>query len=103
MEDLKDKLNTIWADIEHIHATANEDECTDIDYESQNCIGNLMMLEYNINRSIGKLPFAEKKPRYMESKFATARRISSEKVWGVKEIAERKEQEISKISAWLFE
>lgn len=103
LEDLKDKLNTIWADIEHIHATANEDECTDIDYESQNCIGNLMMLEYDINRSIGKLPFAEKKLRYIESKFATARKISGKEVWGEREIAERKKQEISKISAWLFE
>ena len=66
-------------DIEHIHANANEDEGNDINDDLQNSIGNLMLLEADINRSIGCLPFCEKKERsdggkcYQDSNYATVK------------------------------
>jgi len=107
LEDFINKFeNSI--DIEHIHASANKEECSDIEYDLQNSIGNLMVLEYNINRSIGKLPFNEKKERsgkklcYKDSIFATVKKISESADWGIEEIKQRKESEINRISKFLF-
>jgi hypothetical protein len=67
-----------------------------------------MVLEYNINRSIGKLPFNEKKERsgkklcYKDSIFATVKKISESADWGIEEIKQRKESEINRISKFLF-
>ena len=95
-------------DIEHIHANANTDEGADIDETLQNGIGNLMLLEPDINRSISNLPFREKtnradgKPCYKDSRFASARKVMQNKTWGKEEIIKRKEDEIRKISEFLF-
>ncbi len=95
-------------DIEHIHANANEDEANDVDDELQNGIGNLMLLEYDINRSIGCLPFNEKKQRsdgklcYKDSCYATVKKIRTYENWGLCEIEQRRKEEIEKISKYLF-
>lgn len=96
-------------DIEHIHANANDKECGNIDDSIQNSIGNLMVLEYDINRSIGCLPFKEKVNRsdgklcYRDSKFATVKKIMNYDVWTIQEIETRRKEEIDKIMNYLFE
>lgn len=81
--DIDRKLFKTSFDLEHIHATANDQECENISPMLQNSIGNLMLLEYDINRSIGKIPFGEKKERakgrrcYQDSGYATVVKIRS--------------------------
>lgn len=93
-------------DIEHIHA--NGEECDDNTYELQNSIGNLMVLEYDINRSIGCLPFVEKVSRtseglcYKNSKYAVVKNIMTNEHWQLKDIAERRKREIERISKFIF-
>ena len=106
--DVLQKLYSSDFDIEHIHANANEDEGNDINEELQNSIGNLMILEYDINRSIGCLPFCEKKERsdgekcYKESNYATVKKIRNYSNWGLHEVEQRRNNEIKKISDFLF-
>ena len=107
LEELKNLLNGGF-DIEHIHANANENEGQDIDYSLQNSIGNLMLLEYDINRSIGCLPFKDKVNRtdgklcYKDSNYATVKKIMSHELWSLEEVIKRREEEIQKISQFLF-
>lgn len=106
--DVLQKLYSNGFDIEHIHANANEDEGNDINEELQNSIGNLMLLEYDINRSIGCLPFNEKKERsdggicYKNSNYATVKKIRNYSSWGLHEVELRRKEEIKKISDFLF-
>lgn len=96
-------------DIEHIHANGNEEEGLDIDEELQNGIGNLMLLEYDINRSIGSLPFREKVNRqdgklcYKDSKYATVKKIRTFKKWELEEVKQRRKEEIERICNFLFD
>lgn len=105
--DIDRKLFKTSFDLEHIHATANDQECENISPMLQNSIGNLMLLEYDINRSIGKIPFGEKKERakgrrcYQDSGYATVVKIRSKSSWGIEEIEERKKNEIYKIASFL--
>ena len=64
IENLKCRLSWDF-DVEHIHAT--EDYSVDVDEGLQNSIGNLMLLESSINRSIGKKPFNEKVEHYKKA------------------------------------
>lgn len=95
-------------DVEHIHANANEEEGMDIDDSLQNSIGNLMLLEPDINRSIGCLPFREKVNRtdkklcYRDSKYATVKKIMNNKEWGLSNVINRRNEEIERISSFLF-
>lgn len=106
--DVLQKLYSSDFDIEHIHANANKDEGNDINEELQNSIGNLMLLEYDINRSIGRLPFNEKKERsdggicYKDSNYATVKRIRNYSSWGLLEVEQRRNKEIERISDFLF-
>jgi len=106
-----EKLENLYGDgfdIEHIHANANEKEGEDIDENLQNSIGNLMLLEYDINRSIGCLPFKEKKNRseggkcYKDSEYATVKRISLFDDWGLQQVENRHKEEVEKIANFLF-
>ena len=107
LDKLKNLLNGEF-DIEHIHANANEKEGQDIDYSLQNSIGNLMLLEYDINRSIGCLPFNEKvnrndgKPCYKDSKYATVKKIMKYDKWSHEAVSKRRAEEIHKIAHFLF-
>ena len=106
-----EKLKSLYEDcfdIEHIHANANDKEGKDIDEDLQNSIGNLMLLEFDINRSIGCLPFKEKKDRsdgglcYKDSKYATVKRIRLYEDWGLQEVMQRRKKEIERLSDYLF-
>ena len=96
-------------DIEHIHANANEEEGTDIPVDLQNSIGNLMLLEYDINRSIGCIPFREKVDRstgekcYKDSNYATVKKICKQTDWLLPNVIQRREEEIDKIAHFLFD
>ena len=108
ISDIDTKLFGTSFDLEHIHATANDQECENISPKLQNSIGNLMMLEYDINRSIGKIPFSEKKERgkdrkcYQDSIYTTVKEIRENyQEWGIVQIEDRKKKEIEKIASFL--
>ena len=96
-------------DIEHIHANADEKEWSD--YDLQNSIGNLCMLESDINRSIGNKSFSDKKQSskddgmdYMHSKYATIRELAKhQNKWSERDALHRLEKESNRIFNFLFE
>ena len=90
IENLKCRLSWDF-DVEHIHAT--EDYSVDVDEGLQNSIGNLMLLESSINRSIGKKPFNEKVEHYKKSKYAVVQQMLLKTCWTSKQIQERLEEE----------
>ena len=90
IENLKCRLSWDF-DVEHIHAT--EDYSVDVDEGLQNSIGNLMLLESSINRSIGKKPFNEKVEHYKKSKYAVVQQMVLKTCWTSKQIQERLEEE----------
>lgn len=90
IEQLRNRLS--WGfDVEHVHATG--DESVEVDRIPQNSIGNLMLLEYDINRSIKDKPFEEKVKRYRNSKYAVVRQMAEVPRWGKQQIQERLEAE----------
>lgn len=96
-------------DIEHIHANADLKEWEDD--ELQNSIGNLCMLESDINRSISNKIFKEKKQSkkndgmdYMHSQYVTVRSLAkNHDKWTVKDAEKRREKETNKLFKYLFE
>ena len=90
IENLKCRLSWDF-DVEHIHAT--EGYSVDVDEGLQNSIGNLMLLESSINRSIGKKPFNEKVEHYKKSKYAVVQQMVLKTCWTSKQIQERLEEE----------
>ena len=70
--DLKKRIYGEY-DVEHIHA--NADGSVDVSDELQNSIGNLMLLERNINRSIKNHVFKEKLPSYKKSAYKTVQNV----------------------------
>ena len=94
-------------DIEHINAKENKSVILDEDL--QNSIGNLMLLESNINRSIQNLSFDEKKNRgngklcYASSNFACAKNIRQNNEWTKNEVEKRKSTEVERILQFIFE
>jgi uncharacterized protein with ParB-like and HNH nuclease domain len=99
LDELEDKLSRNY-DIEHIHATA--DEIIDFEKTLQNSIGNLMLLEYDINRSIGSKPFEDKVQSYKNSKYATAKKKSEFPKWDTEDAEKRRKEEVDKIMKYLF-
>lgn len=106
LHELEEKLS--WGyDVEHIHA--NADENVEMEEELQNSIGNLMLLEYDINRSIGAESFYDKvngvqgHKCYKDSNYATVRKISSYNHWNTEEATQRKVEETNKIIKFLFQ
>lgn len=94
-------------DIEHIHA--NADTLIDIeDYDLQNSIGNLVLLESYINRSIQNIEFKEKVNRsdgnycYKDSKYASIAKIRKSIKWDTDEIKNRRDEEEQKILSFLW-
>lgn len=78
-------------DVEHIHAT--NDKSIEVEDRYQNSIGNLMLLEYGINRSIGDKPFKEKVKSYRRSKFAVVQEMVNKSGWKVSQIRDRLKEE----------
>ena len=86
IDQLRNRLS--WGfDVEHIHATG--DGTVDVDRALQNSIGNLMLLESSINRSIKDKPFKEKVEWYSKSAYAVARQMAEMKCWETQQIRER--------------
>ena len=93
-------------DIEHIHAYA--DSNVEIDDELQNSIGNLVLLEYDINRSIQDLSFNEKVNRsdgkkcYKDSQYCSVSIIRKSPKWDLSEIESRRETEYNRIISFIW-
>jgi len=105
LDDLEAKLSGGY-DIEHIHA--NADEKIIMDENLQNSIGNLMLLEYDINRSIGAECFYDKAHgvpghmSYLDSNYVTVKKIASHTQWNTEEAIQRKTNETKKIMNFIF-
>ena len=101
LKELNRKLSYGY-DIEHIHA--NADGTVDVDDSAlQNSIGNLVLLESYINRSIQDIEFKEKVDRsdgnycYKDSKYASIAKIRKHSKWDKEEILARRETEFKRI------
>lgn len=99
VQELNDIIYAHNFDLEHIHASG--DSSIVVSPELQNSIGNLMLLEFDINRSIGKKVFNEKKVEYARSRYATCKRIAKFDKWDVDEIKERRDEESGKIYEYI--
>lgn len=108
IETIQKQLFETAIDIEHIQSyhDSNGDKREDIWNEWQdniNSLGNLMVLEQNINRSISNNPYEIKIVRYPESVFSIVKNHCIEhKYWDLAKCIERKEKEKRKILNYLF-
>ncbi len=108
-ENSVEKFFVKMIDIEHIHSvadTSNSQEKLKTWGVDLNSLGNLMVLEFDKNRSIGNKPFSEKIKKYDESNFSIVKSFAEnnkdEKEW-TKELAEkRKEEEVEKLINYYF-
>ena len=98
-----EKLEKIKIDnIEQKYIHATEDHSVLVRPELQNSIGNLLLLEYSLNRSIGNSTFEEKKICYEKSEYQSIKNLLKYKKWGEKEILERLEQQYQKIATFIW-
>ncbi len=96
-------------DIEHIHANADTKEWEND--ELQNSIGNLCMLESDINRSISNKSFKDKKQSkkndgmdYLHSQYVTVKTLAKNNdKWTENDALKRRERETNRIIKYLFE
>lgn len=95
-------------DIEHIQSyhDSNGEKREDVWNEWQeniNSIGNLMILEQEINRSISNNPYEIKVERYLESNFLIVKKHPElYSKWDLKNCLERKQKEKEKILNYIF-
>jgi len=108
IHELRIKLFATRFDIEHIHA--NADETIIVNDNLQNSIGNLVMLEEEINRSIQDAPFLKsnkskknKKEEFLKSKYASVKKIAEKEKWDNEDMQQRNKEETTKIMQYLFE
>jgi len=108
IKNITEKLWNIPIDIEHIQSylDSNEDKRDIIlnEWEGNiNSLGNLMVLEQDINRSISNSPYQDKIPQYKKSKFKIVKlQADNYPVWSLEKCKERKENEKNKILEYLF-
>jgi hypothetical protein len=95
-------------DIEHIQSFHDADGKIREDIwkkwgNSINSLGNLMILEEKINRSIGNKPYLVKRPRYYESEFEVVK-IQAERFynWDLPDAERRMQTEKEKLIQYLF-
>lgn len=107
----RDEISTLLfatseIDIEHIQAYNDREDRENIWEqwgENINSLGNLMILEQNINRSISNKPYAEKIKQYKDSKFSIVQKQTANyPVWDLKNCEVRKQKEIDKIMKYLM-
>ena len=98
--EIEEKLFGTGFDIEHIHA--NGDDTIEVDDDLQNGIGNLVLLESEINRSIQDKSFEVKRKEYKKSEYYSTDYIVSKEKWTEEEIMERRDNEVNKIVKHLF-
>jgi hypothetical protein len=95
-------------DIEHIqsyHDSKGErrEEIWEEWGENIDSVGNLIILEQEINRSISNNPYELKIQRYPESTFSIVQNQSSNyPIWDLDKCLQRKEQEVQKMLSYLF-
>ena len=104
---VNDKLFKTRFDIEHIHA--NADNSINVEDILQNSIGNLVILEEDINRSIQDVTFLKsenhiknKKEEYKRSKFISVKKIAENNKWDEENIKQRRNTEIENMMQYLF-
>jgi len=108
VKDMVEKLFESRIDIEHIQSYLDNngekrEEILNEWGDDINSIGNLMVLEENINRSIGNAPYKQKLPRYKESKYEIVQlQANKYQFWDLDKCRERKQNEIDKILNYLF-
>lgn len=108
VEEIKNALFETAIDIEHIQSyhDKNGEKREDIWNEWQeniNSIGNLMILEQDINRSISNKPHSYKTVRYAKSKFTIVKNHGATyEYWDLSKCLERKEKEKQKILSYIF-
>jgi hypothetical protein len=96
-------------DIEHIQAyhDSNGDKREDIWKEWKeniNSIGNLMILEQEINRSISNNPYEGKIKRYSDSNFSIVKKQPVQYIhWNLEKCMIRKKKETDKILNYIFD
>ncbi|MCR8667947.1 DUF262 domain-containing HNH endonuclease family protein [Aestuariibaculum sp. M13] len=96
-------------DIEHIQSFNDEnlslrDKIKQEWGENLNSIGNLVILERDINRSISNNCYPEKVKEYTKSKFSIVQKqVKNHKEWTLEDCKNRKEKEITKLSSYLFD
>jgi len=110
-EELED-LDSIFSggyDIEHIQAYNDHDvgqrEQIWNDWGTLlNSIGNLMLLEFDVNRSISNQPFHFKRKQYLKSRFNIAKQIASLDVpeWTLSTAKQKLESDTARLSQFLF-
>ncbi|WP_300670187.1 DUF262 domain-containing HNH endonuclease family protein [Soonwooa sp.] len=111
--NLQDKLFNSKIDIEHIQSYLDKDKNKRQDILTEwnneiNSIGNLMVLESDINRSIGNENYPKKlnnstKKSYSESEYAIVKKqIEEHTIWDKDKAIIRKGEELEKICKYLF-
>lgn len=95
-------------DIEHIQSYNDSDtakrDAIQREWENYlNGIGNLAMLEYNINRSISNGTFNEKLSGYKDSKYHSIKELLSLSDWTLKDCIRRRDKEVNAIMSYLFD
>lgn len=110
-QDIKELMTKIFdkpIDIEHIQSYFDKDlkRRDDILVEwgsTINSIGNLVVLEYNINRSIRNKEFKEKIEGYKNSKYKIISSLIANEDWTLDKAEARMDSEFKKITDYLFE
>lgn len=102
-------------DIEHIYPRNDSNNSDNKIPENRkgelNSIGNLVLLEYDINRAIGNKCFEEKREQYRNykhksknivgSQILEVQEIANNEVWNIEKIEERKKNRVEKIKEFL--
>lgn len=108
IEKIRKSLFETAIDIEHIQSYhdsngVKREEIWDEWQENINSIGNLMILEQEINRSISNNPYKVKIQRYPESNFSIVKNQSVQySNWDLEMCLLRKEKETQKILDYIF-
>lgn len=110
IEQINDNIfnGNISIDIEHIQSYKDEndskrEEIWNIWGNDLNSIGNLMILEYDINRSIQNSPYSTKIKKYPDSIFQVVHdQLKKYKTWDLSNCKKRKKYEVKLILNYLF-
>lgn len=110
IDEIRKKLFESAIDIEHIHSRndeLNDTEKLNLWGSELNSLGNLMILEFDINRSISNDPFHKKLIRYPSSKYKMVHNLvqfsKDKEEWTVDLAKARKENEVQKLEKYYFD
>ncbi|OXU14551.1 DUF262 domain-containing protein [Sedimentisphaera salicampi] len=106
--ELTQKLFCTDIDIEHIQSYNDEDMEARAKIQEEwgdeiNSVGNLVMLERTINRSISNSFFEVKKEQYRNSDFVSVKKLCQKQNWTQEDCKQRKEVETERLTKYLFE